>query len=59
MDLWGSCKNEVLQVCDELRGKTKARESRGNTWWWNEQVKDAIDRKKKVFKLVHESISGK
>ena len=24
---------------------------RGNTWWWNEQVKDAIDRKRKAFKL--------
>ena len=22
----------------------------GNTWWWNEQVKEAIDRKKKAFK---------
>ena len=26
-------------------------EDRGNTWWWSEQVKDAIDRKKKAFKL--------
>ena len=23
----------------------------GNTWWWNEQVGDAIDRKNKAFKL--------
>ena len=49
--LWGSYKNGVLQACDELCGKTKARGDRGNTWWWNEQVKDAIDRKKKAFKL--------
>ena len=32
-------------------GKTKARGDWGSTWWWNEQVKDAIDRKKKAFKL--------
>ena len=51
MDLWGSYKNGVLKACDELCGKTKGREDRGNTWWWNEQVKDAIDRKKKEFKL--------
>ena len=51
MDLYGFYKNGVLQVCDEWRGKTKARGSRGNTWWWNEQVKDAIDRKKKAIKL--------
>ena len=31
--------------------KTKARGDGGNTWWWNEQVNDAIDRKKKAFKL--------
>ena len=49
-DLWGSYKNGVLKACDELCGKTKARGDRGNTWWWNEQVKDAIDRKKKALK---------
>ena len=51
MDLWECYKNGVLQACDELCEKTKARGSRGNTWWWNEQVNDAIDRKKKAFKL--------
>ena len=50
-DLWGSYKNGVLKACDELCGKTKARGDQGNTWWWNEQVKDAMDRKKKAFKL--------
>ena len=44
MDLWGSYKNGVLQACDELCEKTKTRGNRGNTWWWNELVKDAIDR---------------
>ena len=43
MDLWGSYKNGVLQVCDELCGKTKRRGDQGNTWWWTEQVRDAID----------------
>ena len=49
VDLWESYKNEVLKACDELRGKTKGRRDQGNTWWWNEQVKEAIDRKKKAF----------
>ena len=51
MDWWGSYKNGVLQACDELCGKAKARGNRGNTWWWNEQERDAIDRKNKAFKL--------
>ena len=52
MDFWGSCKKGVSQACDELCGKTKGRGDCGNTWWWNEQVRDAIDRKKKAFKLL-------
>ena len=51
MDLRGSYKNGGLQACEELCGKTKGRADRENTWWWNEQVRDAIDRKKKAFKL--------
>ena len=47
-DLWGSYKNGVLKACDELCAKTKARGDRGNTWWWNEQVKAAIYGKKSV-----------
>ena len=50
MNLWGSYMNEVLQACEELCGKTKGRGDWGNTWWWNEQLKDAIDLKKKAFK---------
>ena len=33
MDFWGSYKKEVLLAFNELRGKTKARGNRGNTWW--------------------------
>ena len=49
-DLWESYKNGVLKACDDLCGKTKGRRDQGNTWWWNEQVKEAIDRKNKAFK---------
>ena len=49
VDLWESYKNDVLKTCNELCGKTKGRRDHGNTWWWNEQVKEAIDRKKIAF----------
>ena len=32
-------------------GKTKGKGDQGNTWWWNKQVRDAIDRKKNASKL--------
>ena len=46
-----SYKKGVLKACDELCGKTKGRREQGNTWWWNEQVKEVIDRKKKAFNM--------
>ena len=57
-DLWGFYENGVLKACGELRGQTKARGSWGNTWRWNEQVKDAIDWKKKAFKLWYTNRSA-
>ena len=59
MDLWESYKNGVLKACDDLCGKTKGRRDQGNTWWWNEQVKEAIDRKKKAFKTWCKNRSAK
>ena len=30
--------------------KKKSRRDRGDMWWWNEEVKDTIARKKAAFK---------
>ena len=49
-DLWKTFKDGVLKACDELRGKKKSRRDRGDMWWWNEEVKDTIARKKAAFK---------
>ena len=39
--------------------QTKGRGDRGNTWWWNEQPKDAIGCKKKRFKIWCKTQSAK
>ena len=36
----------ILEACEELCGKRKQRKERGSTWWWNEEVQEAIKRKK-------------
>ena len=41
-DLWGLFNDEVLESCEELCGKRKQRREQGSTWWWNEQVQEAI-----------------
>ena len=49
-DLWKTFRNGVLKACDELCGKKKSRRDQGDMWWWNEEVKDTITRKKAAFK---------
>ena len=38
----------MLKACDEVCVKKKGRRDQGDTWWWNEDVKKAIARKKDV-----------
>ena len=45
-NLWESFRDGVLTACDELCGKKKVRKNGGNKWWWNEEVRNAIVRKK-------------
>ena len=49
-DLWKPFRDGVLKACDELCGKKKSRRDQGDMWWWNEEVKDTITRKKAAFK---------
>ena len=48
-DLWKTFRDGVLKACDELCGK-KSRRDQGDMWWWNEDVKDTITKKKTPFK---------
>ena len=51
-DLWKTFRDGVLKACDELFGKKKSRRDQGDMWWWNEEVKDTIIRKKAAFKQL-------
>ena len=47
----------MLQACDEVCEKMKGRRNRGNTWWWNEQVKEVIQHKKAAYKKMRKNRS--
>ena len=49
-----SFRDGVLTACDELCGKKKVKKNGGNAskWWWNEEVRNAITRKKEAFKTL-------
>ena len=51
-DLWKYFKLGVLKACDEVCGKKKGMRDQGNTWWWNENVREAIARKKDAQKEI-------
>ena len=50
-NLWGHIKDGVLKACDEKCWKKRGR-SKGDTWWWNEEVKEAVSRKKDAHKAM-------
>ena len=47
---WNTLKNIMLQAYDEVCGK-KGKKNHGDTWWWNEGVKEAIQQKKVAYKM--------
>ena len=51
-NMWGHFKDGGLKSCDEVRGKKMGRRSKGDVWWWNEEVKEAVSRKKEAHKVM-------
>lgn len=55
--MWKCFKEGVLKACDEVCGKKKkGRRHQGDTWWWNEDVKKAIARKKDAQKEMRKRV---
>ena len=53
--MWGHFNGGILEVGDEVCWKKKVKRSNTNTWWWNEEVKEAgiiLSRKKNSFKAM-------
>ena len=47
----------VIKACDEVCGKKRGRRSKGDTWWWNKEVKEAVSRKKEAHKAMCQNSS--
>ena len=39
-------------ACVEVCGKKRCRRNKGETWWWNEELKEAVSRKKDAHKVT-------
>ena len=53
--MWGHFKDRVVKACDEICGKKRGRRLKGDRWWWNEEVKEAVSRKKDARKAMHQN----
>ena len=58
-DLWKTFKDGVLKAFDKVCGKKKSRRDQRDMWWWNEEVKNTITRKKAAFKELCKFLSEK
>ena len=56
-NLWGHFKDAVLKACDEVCEKKRGRRSKGDTWWWNEEVNEAVSMKKDAHKAMCQNIT--
>ena len=50
--MWRYFKDGVLKACDEVCEKKIVKRSKGDTWWWNEEMKEALSWKKDVDKAM-------
>ena len=46
--IWGSLRECLLEVADEVCRKTKGNQRHSQTWWWNDDVAQVIKEKQRV-----------
>jgi hypothetical protein len=53
--IWCSLRECLLEVADEVCGKTKGNQRHSQTWWWNDDVAQVISEKQRLYKLYDKS----
>jgi len=56
--VWSSLKECLLDVAEEVCGKTKGRQRHRETWWWNEDVAKFVEEKRRLFRIYNKSKAG-
>ena len=53
--LWKFMKESLLDVADEVCGRTKGPPRHRESWWWNDEVGKAVDEKRKLYMVWKKS----
>ena len=56
--VWGALRDCLLDVADEVCGRTKGKQRHSETWWWNAEVAEVIEEKQRLFKIYDKSKTG-
>ena len=51
-NFWGHFKDGILEAGDEVCGKKSGRSCKGDAYWWNEQVNEAVSGKEGAHKVM-------
>ena len=50
-DRWMHLKTDLFKVTEEISSIFKKSEWHKQTWWWDNSVNDAVDEKRRLFKI--------
>ena len=53
--VWRGFKDCLLEAAEETCGKTKGNQRHSETWWWNDEVAEAIKEKQQLYKIYVKS----
>jgi hypothetical protein len=56
--VWTGLKDCLLEVADEVCGRTKGRQRHSQTWWWNKEVDSLVSEKRYRFGVYNKSKNG-
>ena len=56
--VWGSLKECLLTVAEEVCGKTGGKQRHRETWWWNDEVAEFVKETRRLFKIYERSKRG-
>ena len=56
--MWSGLKECLLEVANEVCGKTRGKQRHRETWWWNAEVAELVKKKRQLFKAYCKSKRG-
>ena len=49
--VWNGLKTCLLEVAEDVCGRTKGRSRHRETWWWNDEVANAVEVKRSLYRV--------